>query len=389
MDVAEYRRKYKEELARHAQNQISYRDFLNRLKAPAEESAFFSLSDTPPTSVGLPNDDDVVESISIIRNKAEQTHLRMGALRGISTEIGKSEELIDMTLGLLRDASEPSELRRTALEVLQLLSFSSPLFPSKRPEFFEVLRGMVNDPDSELRRQAIRTLAQEKDEYVQRLLIEGLEDPTKALVPSEEALSLLAYDIHAEYFPILRDIVKNPPSTTAKDQAVRLLAADPTSTGLLTEILTDKTEDPKIRRTSAVALQSLAPQEFRAYARQIALDENENDDLRATTITALGHVAAQSVSFAAESVSDRDPLDERIAELKETGASDELRRAAALYTMRRGVRSSAAPTTERLPSVQMQAPQETAAEASHNPLRIAVDVVRSFIKGLMSGRAKT
>lgn len=389
MDVAEYRKRYKEELARHAQDQISYRDYLNRVKAPAEESASFSLSETSSTSVGLPNEDDVVESIRIIRNKAEQTQLRIEALRGISTEIGKSEERIDMTLGLLRDASEPPELRRTALAVMQLLSFSSPLFPSKRPEFFEVLRGLVNDPDSELRQQAIRTLAQQKDEYVQRLLFEGLEDPSKALVRPEEALALLAYDIHAEYFPILRNIVKNPPSTTAKDQAVRLLAADPTSTELLTEILTDKGENPKIRRTSAVALQSLAPEEFRAYAREIALDENENDDLRATTITALGHVA-QSASFAIEGVSDHDALDERIAELKETGSSDELRRAAALYTMRRGARSGPAPTADTKPSRQMQAPQTTAAEASDNPLRIAIDVVRSFIRGLLSGgRAKS
>jgi len=380
MDVAEYRKKYKEELERQAQNKISYREYLNRLRAPVEESVALNMPDEPPSPVGLPNEDDVQESINIIRNKAEATHVRSQALRGITTEIGKREDLIDMTLELLLDVSESTELRRTALGVLRVLSFSSPLWSAKRPEYFAALRMLIDDQDKELREQAISVLAQKKDEYVQRRLFEGLQDSAKALVPPETALQLLAYDVHAEYFPVAREIVNNPPSVAAKDQALRLLAADATSKDLMTEILRDKSENPKIRRTSAVALQSLAPEEFRGHAREIALDENENEELRAASITSLDHleesVFLESIDPAA-AMGDHE-LDQRIASLKENATSEDLRHAAARYTQRRGVREKAAPTSE----VRPEAEPEPVPQPSQNPFKIAVDVIRSFIKGL-------
>lgn len=382
MDVAEYRKKYEEELERDAKEQLSYRAHVDKFKASADNTmAITDASVGAQNSVGLPDEEDVIESVNIIRNKAEEAQLRILALRGISVEIGKSAQLIDMTLDLLRDATEPAELRRTALAVLQMLSFSSPLFTSKRPEYVAALRTIVDDQDAELRQQAMEILAQEKDEYVQRRLVEGLEDPAKALLPPEKAVQLLGYDIHAEYFPFLKEMVKNPPNATAKQEAVRLLAADASSKDLLTEILTDKSEDQEIRRTSAIALQSLAPEEFRGHARGIALDEDESDGLRATSISALDHFDQPESLGMAPALGDT-AFDERIAELREKAASEDLRRAAEMYIKRRGALPEAAPAAE--PKLEMKVGPEIEPEESTNPLKIVVNVVRSFIKGLRS-----
>ena len=59
---------------------------------------------------------------------------------------------------------------------------------------------------------AIGILAREKDDYVQRRLVDGLEGRSKALVPAAKAIQFLAYDVHSEYFPIAKRIVEKPPN---------------------------------------------------------------------------------------------------------------------------------------------------------------------------------
>ena len=75
----------------------------------------------------------------------------------------------------------------------------------------------------------IGLLAQQKDGFAQKKLLEGLQDPSKALVPPEKALQLLGYDVHAAGFRAARTILENPPNPVAKQEALRLLAADPTA----------------------------------------------------------------------------------------------------------------------------------------------------------------
>src|SRR5262249_42950967 len=150
-------------------------------------------------------------------------------------------------------------------------------FPAKRPDYLAALRSIIDDPDAELRRRAIGILAREKDEYVQRRLIDGLEGRSEALVPTEKAIQYLGYDVHAEYFPLLRRIVEDPPNPEARTEAVRLLAADPSSTDLLLTIFSDKGESPDVRKISAIGLHSAAPHRFEEQARRIVLDDDEDD----------------------------------------------------------------------------------------------------------------
>jgi len=177
----------------------------------------------------LRHEDEVAEALGIIRNREEDAEVRASALYGIDAQIGRSHDLIDLAIGLLGDNAEPAVVRLAALRVLQQSSFRAATFNPKRPEYLTALRTVIDDPDASLRQQALEILAQDKDEYAQRRLLEGLKDPSQALVLPGKAVQLLGYDIHAEHYPILRDMVQNPPSPEAKQEAVRLLAADPTS----------------------------------------------------------------------------------------------------------------------------------------------------------------
>jgi HEAT repeat protein len=317
MDTPEYRRQYAEQIERAAEEQRQgYRDFSDRSK-PAEERR-----EALHRAAALRGQDEVTEAVDVILDRGEDTALRASALRAIGIEVGKRHDLIDMVIGLLGDSAEPSEVRLVALRVLQQGSFRAAIFNPKLPEYLDALRTIIDDSDVSLRQQALEILAQRKDEYAQRRLLEGLRDPSEALVPPEKAIQLLGYDIHAEHYPILREMVQNPPSLEAKQEAVRLLAADPNSKDLLMERLQDKDEARDVRIASAAALQSLAPAEFEEQARHIVLDEDEYDDLRATAISALAHFADQ------EALSQDAELTRRIEQLREETPSEEVGRTA-------------------------------------------------------------
>jgi hypothetical protein len=321
MDVEQYRKQYQEQLQRAAEQQTSYRDLLGSSKSA-------------PMVLGLEASeagelDEVAELSKLIRDKDEDVELRIRALDAISREAGEHEELFDVALELVQDNNQPIELRRSALSFLQQISFGSTSFAAKRPNYLAVLRSIVDDQDAKLRRQAMGILAREKDEYVQRRLIEGLEHRSKALIPPAKAIQLLGYDIHAEHYPILRQIVQRPPNRSAKKEAVRLLAADASSKDLLIEILRDKGESSEVRQISAIALQSLAPTEFEDIAKQIVLDNNEDNALRATCINALAHFANPAT------LSEDSTLDERVEQLSKETSSRQLKQASRSYIAQR------------------------------------------------------
>jgi len=319
MDVSKYRKQYTEKLKRAAAKQPSYRDVLDKSKPVSKRLK--ALKD----SARVQTENELTESVNIIRDKEEEPELRASTLQAISGEIGNSHELIDMALASLSDESEPRELRISALQVLQTLTFTSSIFASKRPEYLATLRSIVDDKDKRLSQQAIEILAFEKDEFVQRRLNEGLKNPSKALVSPAKAIQLLGQDVHAELYPLLRKIIKSPPSPAAKEEAVRLLAGDPASKKLLIELLRDKQEPLKIRTLSAVALQSLAPPEFIEQAKKIVSDDTEDYRLRITSLNGLTHFA-DPVSLSSDPA-----LNENIERLQNKSTSRQLRDAAARY----------------------------------------------------------
>src|SRR5437588_393232 len=87
------------------------------------------------------------------------------------------------------------DLVRRAVDVLEQSGFLLIGGGVRRPDYLEALRTVVDDPDPEVRRRAIGVLARQKDEYAQRRLIEGLRDPSKALIPPAKAIQYLGYDV--------------------------------------------------------------------------------------------------------------------------------------------------------------------------------------------------
>jgi hypothetical protein len=178
-------------------------------------------------------------------------------------------------------------VRLAAIDTLATAAFSVVAFEPCRKDYIATLREVVQDPNGDIRQSALDLLAGQKDGFAQKKLLEGLQNPEKALVPPEKALQLLSYDVHAEAYSAARDIVKKPPNDDARREALRLLAADASSAPLFEKLLRDKNELREIRQISASALHALKPEKLQEQAREILLDKSDYDDIKATSLTAL------------------------------------------------------------------------------------------------------
>ena len=108
-------------------------------------------------------------------------------------------------------------------------------------------------------------------------------------MPEAKAIQLLGYDDHAEIVPLVREVYKRAKGA-AREEALRVLATDPQSERLFTRLLKDKSETAEHPpQLSASGLQSLNPEAFDRAARKIVADEDDYNDIRATSLAALAH----------------------------------------------------------------------------------------------------
>ena len=229
------------------------------------------------------------EAEDAIGDRSRPAGERVAAIVAASPGAAGRPELMDGLLGILRDPGEDAAVRLAALAALQENSFAVAEFGPWAAGWTEALRDIATDEDRALRARALDILALDGDEYAQRLLTDGLRDPKRALVPAAKALRMIGYDIHAEQYDLLRDLAANARQKAVRNQALRLLGADGSSKDMFARIAADRGEDATARATAAVALQGLAPDEFAALARDVVQDDDDDDRVRATVITALAH----------------------------------------------------------------------------------------------------
>jgi upstream activation factor subunit UAF30 len=165
-----------------------------------------------------------------------------------STVSAPAEPQEDAMLGTLEDSSAPPEERLRALGGLKVLAFASPNASKFRPRFIEGLRKAVDNP--ELRIGALHTLSQLGDPSTRELLLSGLRQPSKAVVPAADAFNLLTSDPHGDAIPEAREAVDRADDDAEVVAALSLLARDPTSKTRLQKIVAD-TAVPETRRRAA------------------------------------------------------------------------------------------------------------------------------------------
>lgn len=280
------------------------------------------------------NEDAVLKAKSLVLDKQEDVSVRILALQKVVTALSADADFLDTCLDLLQDKTEDDYLRMAAFNVLKILRFSSGQFAAIRPDYMSILRALLDDPNVTLRAMAAEDLAMSKDEYVQRRLLAELETGEEKIVQRAKSIQLLGYDLHAEHFPIVRQILQDETaSETEKVEAIHVLAKDPSSKELLKNLMLDKTQEKEVRLSSASALQAAQPEEFISVAQEVVLDEKEDKDLRIVSLNGLlQHIESDALK-------DNEEFLQRVSNLRTITVSPELKRVSKTYVDRMNLRS--------------------------------------------------
>lgn len=216
-------------------------------------------------------------------------------------------------LAILVDTKDSLARRMEALRVLQAATFAEKQFDAVRADFTAALRTLVHDPQLELRQRALGLLSRGRDDFAQATLLEGLRQPDKAVVAPGDALAYLSYNAHAGVQAVARSLFKESKDDLVREQALRVMAGDPASRGVIRTALANKTEPVSIRQMSAAALHAIDPQALQDWAGKAVLDKTEPDDIVATGLTAIQFGDAARISEDAA-------LRKRIGEMRTTGS---------------------------------------------------------------------
>src|SRR5918997_1421572 len=273
---------------------MSVEDYRANYLQTQAEAATRAADPADPLAGGLTGDGDAVrgsrtdqEVLASFADTRADSSARIAAIDTVRLDALSRPEVMRALITVLADQADDARVRRAAQNALGELSFAVGDFAPYEADYRGALRIAATDPDPQLAEGALEVLALGHDEYAQRLLVQGLEDPSKAVVSRLRALQFLGYDLHAGHYPMLRRIVEEARDPEERIAALRLLAGDSDAAVMLKRIVADRSEDVQARTASAIALNAQNPDAFASTARDIVLDPEEDDDLRAVCLTAL------------------------------------------------------------------------------------------------------
>jgi tyrosinase len=212
----------------------------------------------------------------IVADKNEPAAVRAGVVQLLTRYLGHKEEFVSLLLSILTDLSEPAELRKTVMLQIRVLGFEGSAFKQFRPLVVEGLRQLIRDKDKHVALEAIDLLAYQKDEWLQRELIAGLENAEKAIVSDEAAVFYLSLDPH-NFLDLFRKVAEESSDEKAKIMAIHALSSDTNSKDFLLSLFENKTQSSEVREASAHALDAQNPDLFLAKSVETFKDEKEQD----------------------------------------------------------------------------------------------------------------
>ena len=201
-----------------------------------------------------------------------------------------TEAAIPQALATLADTAAHVGDRVAAMALINLATFDPVAFATHSADYDRLLHELATDKEKQIRAAALERLALVGDGYAQQLLTEGLEGKRRPLVPAAKAAQLLGSDDHNAARPILRRLAETK-TGKVREEALRALANDTRSTALFEAITNDKSEPLAVRQIAAMSLKQTAPARFAKLAEKIVLDDDDDDRLRATAMSAGAHTA--------------------------------------------------------------------------------------------------
>jgi hypothetical protein len=187
-------------------------------------------------------------------------------------DVAGSDEQIAALIRRLANPATPVADQLSALNTLGVVSIFSKVLPTRSADLTNALRGLINSPDAEVRRQALSYLSLMGDEVAQQYLrteLESRKPEAEKSVPTHQAIAMLGVDGKAIDKALLLAIAKNPPDDESLVQAVRHLPADADTAGVLLEILQDESKPIAARALVPDIVNNVDPVGFATCAKRL------------------------------------------------------------------------------------------------------------------------
>ena len=221
----------------------------------------------------LRKEEDLALALAILSNKNEEESIR---LKSIGLLDHTKELFLDAAIEIIPDTEEPVELRSTLIHYVFASKRSNRYFPSRKPRFFEILRGLITDSNQQLRIQAIDILAAHEDEVVQEFLREEIRKEQSELISKQDGIFFLRQNTKPQHADLFREIFEASTDIEVRKAAIEGLDQDPESVGFLQEVVMNKQEAFKVREAGAFALHHINHETMNDLAAQI-ISEPESE----------------------------------------------------------------------------------------------------------------
>lgn len=225
-------------------------------------------------------------AITVLTDRSQPDPRRLEVLDRLGASLIRRPEAVEALLVIVADQAESATLRVGALRVLAAASFQVARFRPHRAAFTAVLRALVTDPAAEVREMAVSLLAHEHDDVAQQALLDGLRGDGPLPVDRTQAIELLAEDDHLDNLPWLQELYRSDDEGD-RETAVRHMGSYPAAQDDLETVLRNKDESAGVRQQSAASLRYLAPGRFEAVAKDVALDTDDDPQVRAACLQVL------------------------------------------------------------------------------------------------------
>lgn len=276
------------------------------------------------------DEENVQRAIRAAGDAEESVRIKVLALARIQPYLDREIEFVDDLFNWLGDPSTPREFRRSVADTLNGIMFSSFTMHAKHAEYLTLLRGLLRDPDEELRRLAFSTLIVNGDDEAEQLLLRGLQSQGEALLSPVDSIRILGLNLHGDAFPVLDQVLMNPPDEDSRLEALRLLGSYLPSRDKILEVLNKSEESDTFRLAALQTLNANVPDQFASYTLRIVADERVADTLRTYAIQSefQRRLARRHEIKTLEQATDS--FDAEIVKLRESD-SDSVRRLATEY----------------------------------------------------------
>uniref|UniRef100_UPI0040481B75 tyrosinase family protein n=1 Tax=Roseivirga sp. TaxID=1964215 RepID=UPI0040481B75 len=205
-------------------------------------------------------------AISQLVNKENDLQNRIGAVSLIDET---TEIFLDTMLNIISDSSEPAVLRFKLVNEMVAAKRANRFFSSRKPRFFDILRGLIKDENKKIRFQAIEILSNNEDEIVQEFLTKELRKEDSEFISKQDAIFFLREAPKPQHSKLFLEIFNNSNDIDVKKAAIAGLGNNPESEELLKKVVLDDNEDFKVRESGALSLHNLNHKLMNSLAAQI------------------------------------------------------------------------------------------------------------------------